>query len=309
MILICGIPSEPPLAMVAGQLRRLGVPYAEFNQRRFAQAGMSFGVEGGKLAGGITLDGRTYHLDEISGVYARIMENELLPELEHHPPDSPARAYADRLLDTFLHWAEIAEGRIVNRLAPMGSNGSKPYQAQLISRHGFRTPETLITNEPDEVHGFREQHGRVVYKSISGARSIVQDLDETSLARLELIRACPVQFQAYVPGTNVRVHTIGGLVFATRIETAATDYRYAHRHDGAAPRLEATELPDEWAQRCLDLAAALGLEFAGVDLKVTGDGEVYCFEVNPSPAYSYYETNTGQPIAAAVAAHLAGRAG
>jgi hypothetical protein len=31
---------------------------------------------------------------------------------------------------------------------------------------------------------------------------------------------------------------------------------------------------------------------------------VYCFEVNPSPAYSYYESHTGQPISAALARYL-----
>jgi hypothetical protein len=41
-------------------------------------------------------------------------------------------------------------------------------------------------------------------------------------------------------------------------------------------------------------------------LKVTQDNRVYCFEVNPSPAFSYYEANTGKPIAQAIAAYLAG---
>ena len=36
--------------------------------------------------------------------------------------------------------------------------------------------------------------------------------------------------------------------------------------------------------------------FGGVDLKVTHDNQVYCFEVNPNPGYSYFEVNTGQPI-------------
>ena len=53
------------------------------------------------------------------------------------------------------------------------------------------------------------------------------------------------------------------------------------------------------------LARGLGLPFAGIDLKVAPDGRVVCFEVNPSPGFSYYEANTGQPIAAAVAEYLA----
>ena len=66
----------------------------------------------------------------------------------------------------------------------------------------------------------------------------------------------------------------------------------------------ATQLSYDLSSRCLELASDLGLEFAGIDLKVTQDGEVYCFEVNPSPAYSYFEAHTGQPIARAVARHL-----
>jgi hypothetical protein len=34
---------------------------------------------------------------------------------------------------------------------------------------------------------------------------------------------------------------------------------------------------------------------------------VYCFEVNPSPGFSYYEANAGQPISTAVAEYLTGR--
>jgi ABC-type amino acid transport system permease subunit len=54
------------------------------------------------------------------------------------------------------------------------------------------------------------------------------------------------------------------------------------------------------------LAAALGLAFAGIDLRLTPEGEWYCFEANPSPAFTYYEAASGQPIADAVAALLAG---
>mgnify|MGYP006184765043 CR=1 FL=1 len=58
-------------------------------------------------------------------------------------------------------------------VAPMGSNSSKPFQAQLIRQYGFAVPETLITNNPEHVLAFRDKHKRIVYKSISGVRSIV----------------------------------------------------------------------------------------------------------------------------------------
>jgi D-alanine-D-alanine ligase-like ATP-grasp enzyme len=67
-------------------------------------------------------------------------------------------------------------------------------------------------------------------------------------------------------------------------------------------------MADNVAARCVHLATALRLPFAGIDLRFAPDGRIFCFEVNPSPGFSYYESNTGQPIAMAVAKHLAGLA-
>ena len=39
---------------------------------------------------------------------------------------------------------------------------------------------------------------------------------------------------------------------------------------------------------------------AGIDLKLSPDGRVVCFEVNPMPAYSYFQREAGQPIARAL---------
>jgi glutathione synthase/RimK-type ligase-like ATP-grasp enzyme len=65
--------------------------------------------------------------------------------------------------------------------------------------------------------------------------------------------------------------------------------------------LREVELSAELASRCVSLTRALGLVFAGIDLKITPDDRVVCFEVNPSPAYSYYESHSGQAISSAVA--------
>ncbi len=41
-------------------------------------------------------------------------------------------------------------------------------------------------------------------------------------------------------------------------------------------------------------------------MRLAPDGRIYCFEVNPCPAFSYYEESTGQPIARALAEYLTG---
>ena len=306
MILLAGIPTETPMALVRQELDDLGTPYLMFHQREFESTEIEFEIAGGAVTGLLRIGDREVRLEDVRGVYNRLMDDQNLPETQDEPPGSPRRLRCRAVHDALTRWCEIAPGRIVNRTAPMGSNGSKPYQAQLIRAQGFLVPETLVTNDPELVLAFRARHGRVIFKSMSAVRSIVQTLEDDGLGRLDLIRWCPTQFQQFVPGTNVRVHVVGSDLFATAARTDATDYRYASRQVGEAADLEAVRLEDDLAGRCLTLARALGLDFAGIDLKITPEGEVYCFEVNPSPAFSYYEQGSGQPIARAVARYLAG---
>lgn len=305
MILLCGIPSETPLRMVTSRLEEVGIPFVLFNQREFANCEIWFEVQDAQITGELRIGDRTYKLQDFTGVYPRMMDDRFLPELSSEPAGSSLRNYCRSLHDTLMRWMEIAPALVINRCAPMASNSSKPYQAQLIRKQGFLVPESLITTDPELVRDFRARHGRVIYKSISAVRSIVQELSDEDEERLERIRWCPTQFQAFVDGTNLRVHTIGDEAFATAVRSEATDYRYAARQMGESAELREVVLSRELTERCLGLSHSLGLEFAGIDLKVTPEDEIYCFEVNPCPAFSYYEANTGQPISAAVARHLA----
>jgi glutathione synthase/RimK-type ligase-like ATP-grasp enzyme len=305
VILLCGIPSESPLTLVRNALAAESVPYVEFNQRRFADMDLSFSIANGRLTGELRVADQRFPLEDFTGVYTRMMDDRLLPELRDAPALSPLRIHCRALHDATQHWMEVAPTRVVNRTAPMTTNGSKPLQAQMIQAAGFAVADTLVTNDPEAVREFRASKRRIVCKSTSGVRSIVREVSDDDMQRLDQIRWCPVQFQEFIPGTDVRVHVVDTRVFATRITSASTDYRYAAR-EGEPAQLDPLELPTDIAARTVAMAAALKLPFAGIDLRITPDGTAYCFEVNPSPGFSYYEARTGQPIAAAVASYLAG---
>ncbi len=305
MILLCGIPSETPLAMVADELGRIGAPYTFFNQRRFAEYRLEYRISGGEVDGSISLGRDLHPLGSIGAVFVRLMDDRLLPELDGEAEDSPTRLRCRQLHDSLTRWMEITPSRVVNRYGAMGSNGSKPYQAQLITAHGFRTPETLVTNDPAEVLRFRRRHGRIIYKSVSGLRSIVTEFTDADIDRLDTIRACPTQFQELVDGHDVRIHVVGDKVFTTSVESNGVDYRYSGQTNGGEAQLRAIEAPPEIARLAVKLSAALELPVAGLDLMVDRGGNVYCLEVNPSPAFSYYEQHTAQPIAREIARYLA----
>jgi len=236
----------------------------------------------------------------LTGVYARFLGPEGRMPLPDTLPETAPAMYAeyDAGLMALLEDLPCA---VVNRLGGGMSNHSKAYQALLVRRSGLLTPPTLVTSDPEAVRRFYEEcRGEVIYKSLSGVRSIVRRMGAEQFARLPSLRHGPALFQAFVPGENVRVHTVGDQVFATRVYAEAVDYRYATR-EGRTVEMEPTVLPQDVAAACLRLAHQLDLVLTGIDLKETPEGDYYCFEVNPSPGFLYYEQSSGQPISAALA--------
>jgi hypothetical protein len=306
MILLCGIPSESPFSLVASALKDMRALPVVLNQRQFADIEFDFDVMGNVISGWLEIGNAKYRLEDFKGVYIRFMDDRFLPELEGEPDDSPLRRRCRQLHERVTIWLDLCEACVVNRPSMMASNNSKPFQAQLIAQAGFDVPETLVTNDPEMVLAFRSRHKKVIYKSISGVRSIVQTLDDSNCRKLDLIRWCPVQFQQFVAGEDVRVHVVGSKIFATRIRSEAVDYRYSQQQTGKSAELEEIDLPSELAEKCIHLSESLALPFAGIDLRISDDGRAFCFEVNPCPGFSYYQAHTGQQIARAVAEYLVG---
>jgi glutathione synthase/RimK-type ligase-like ATP-grasp enzyme len=234
-----------------------------------------------------------HRLEDFSAVYFRLSG-----------PTTKNEDTKECVFDILLDWLEIAPVPVLNRPSAMCSNFSKPYQLQLIQNQGFAVPATLVTNDPDQALSFCAEHRQVVYKSISGIRSVVRLLGDEERANIESILWCPTQFQAYVHGCNVRVHVVGEEAYGTVVLTRAVDYRYAYL-DGCRAELAPISIPSEISRRCVMLAKSLGLTLAGIDLIVSEWDNPYCLEVNPSPAFAYYEDATGQPISRAVASYLA----
>jgi glutathione synthase/RimK-type ligase-like ATP-grasp enzyme len=304
--LLWGISQDGPLAAVREALQRRGAPLFFLDQRQLLNTEVELFID--KEVGGLIRVGdRTCDLAALSSVYVRCYDPRRLPEIERAGEGSAAWRHAVTFDETLGSWLEVTPALVVNRLSAMASNNSKPYQLSLIRSFGFAVPETLITTDARSARDFWDRHGTVVYKSISGVRSMVSRLTAEHVGRLEDLRWCPTQFQQYIPGRDYRVHIVGHEAFACEVDSDADDYRYAARQGGHV-ELRPYDLPGDCADKCRKLAAALGLPVGGLDLRRAPDGRWYCFEVNPSPAFTYYEAATGQPIAAAVASLLAAEA-
>lgn len=305
MVLLCGIPTDSPFEMIGDALEEKNIPFLTLSQLDYEPLYISYQVAAGKITGELGIRNRSYALDEITGVYNRMTDVQLLQDYKKMPADRTQQTQVLQAHQTLSNWISISTARVLNPNRAMASNSSKPYQMMLIEQYGFKTPRSIITNRPEVVLAFRRQWGQLIYKSASGVRSIVQEFGEKAEKQLKAIIACPTLFQQLVAGTNIRVHVVGNQLFATKITTDTIDYRYAHKYGGQT-RLETYELPETIQQQCFALSRGLQLALVGIDLLLTPDNEYYCFEANPSPGFSYFEHHTGQPIAAAIAGYLAG---
>lgn len=302
MILLWGLTGDDAMDEVRQALARLDAPFVLLDQRDVLDTELELSV-GGALKGVVRTRRETFRLEEVSAAYLRAYDSRHLPDVARAGEGSAEWSHAVAVEGALYSWAEMTDALVVNRPTAMAANNSKPLQASLISRQAFRVPPTLITTDAAAVREFQESQGQLIYKSVSGTRSIVSRLTPESFARLEDVAWCPTQFQRRIEGTDYRVHVVGREVFASRIISEADDYRYAAR-EGMRLELRACELPRGVAERSKALVAALGLSLGGVDLRRTPGGHWYCFEVNPSPGFTFYEPDEDPFIADAIAALL-----
>jgi glutathione synthase/RimK-type ligase-like ATP-grasp enzyme len=208
----------------------------------------------------------------------------------------------------FAAYLESLPCIVVNKASKALANQSKTSYLELIRGSGLEVPLTLITSDLAEARKFiSECGGRVVLKALSAQPSTVQLIEANHLERINL-ETNPIQLQQVIQGDDIRVHVVGNRWFATRIVCEEIDYRSAFEN-GLSFALTPTTLPDRVISACTVLVARLGLHFAGIDLKEAGDGRYFCFEVNPSPSFNFFQLRTGQPIGTALAELLTERTG
>lgn len=287
MIIVWGPQDDPPTSSVLEELRSAGADVVHLSDTDLATLRYDVTLEPAPH-GWIEIGPRRIDLETVEAMYLR-------PGPQRSQRSVTASA-------SLLAIASCIDAVVVNPPAAGRSNLTKPFQLAAIARAGFAVPPTIVTTDPAAARDFLDRHQRIIYKSISGVRSIVATLDHAAADRLAGVRSGPVQLQRWIKGIDVRAHVIGKQWFATAVESNAADYRYA-TSAGHKLSIVATDIDGDVGERLVNLATSMGLLVAGIDLRLTPDDEWFCFEVNPSPGFTFYEDVTGQPIAAAIA-HL-----
>jgi len=176
---------------------------------------------------------------------------------------------------------------------------------QVLSRHRVGLPTTLFVRDVDEIMPGIERMGGppVVVKLLEGTQGIGVILAESTKIAQAVIETLSgpakmsVLLQQFVKesrGRDVRAFVVGNRVVAAMRRVAEGDEFRSNVHRGG--RVEALELPDEYANMALHAAQILGLRVAGVDLLEGKDGPIV-MEVNSSPGLEGIEEASGVDVA------------
>lgn len=304
-ILILTDPGDVHAFAVAEALRRKGVEPVlwltpDFPTRR----GEAVLFQDGRPS--LRIEGIDLDLDAVDVVWNR-RPSYFLDKEKIHPAD---RELVHRECDTFRRslFALLAPTAFwVNPEAAVRRN-SKLLQHAAAGALGFETPDTVYTNDPEQIRSFlRRQGGQAVYKPLAPGYWNVDGhvratytaiLREETLIDDEMLRITPGIYQELVPKRyELRVTVMGRSAFAARVlsqetESGKVDWRRSYDE----LRMEPCELPPEIAERSFALLDRLGLVFGAFDFIVTPDDRTVFLEVNQQGQFLFVEEYTGLPL-------------
>ena len=196
---------------------------------------------------------------------------------------------------------EAAGVRMINSPKGMECAIDKFLTLARCQRAGIRIPETLCCESAAQALEQFQAWGNVaVIKPLFGAegRGILHLTDPETARRVfrawEQIGAV-ITLQRFIQsgGTDLRVLLLGGEPLGAFRRTATVDFRTNCALSGQASPHELTPAEAEMARRA---GAAVGVEFAGVDLIYDEQQQLHLLEVNGCPGWQAFQKVTGIPV-------------
>lgn len=307
-VLLIAARFDPAADLLLAELRRRDAPCVRWNTHEFPlESSLNYRISGGGFGAEVVTDGRTIDLSKVGSVWWQWDQPAGFPPDLQGEERRFAEAEAQLAVNALM---TVGDFFWINHPARENLAKSKPAQLFTARKLGMEIPETLISNDPDEVRRYiAKAKTEVVYKGLSqphmvpGTALFTGLLTKETLANLDLIRLTPGIFQERVEKAyELRVTVVGSRVFSVKIDSqthreARLDWRRALHDVG----YEAVDLPGEIEAKILAFMRAFGLVYGAFDFIVTPDGRYVFLEINPSGQYMWLECAADLGITAALA--------
>jgi glutathione synthase/RimK-type ligase-like ATP-grasp enzyme len=229
-------------------------------------------------------------------------------------------------------WSEALEGflahipfqRWINHPTRNASASHKIEQLTRAKKAGFKTPDTLLTQNPGLAREFWNNHptGIIVKPLASGyierenaSEDTLIYTNEVPLQELEndeVIRQCPTLFQERIrKSADLRVIYLDGRSVAVKLTAADSNDRQRldiRRHNMRDVDYQTIKLQAQDADRIGGLVGSYELRFAALDFALDEQGNLVFFEINPNGQWAWLDLEAKTDIAALFVESLKGDA-
>ena len=209
-----------------------------------------------------------------------------------------------------LHRLEDHGIAVVNSPRTIERTVDKFWTSSLLEHCGISTPDTVVCESAEQAFAAFRELRDVVVKPLFGSMGLgmVRVRDDDMAFRVfrtvEQIRGV-FYLQRVVEhgGVDVRAFVVGGQVIGA-IERRSNGWRTNLAQGGAA---HPVVLGADLQSLALRAAAAVGADYAGVDLLTSSAGDTYVLEVNGIPGWKGLQQATGIDVAGRLLDYLAQR--
>lgn len=211
------------------------------------------------------------------------------------------------------------KGRVVNRPHNQYYANNKIDQINFALQfgEGIAVPDTIVTNNPDNVKGFYERHdGKICFKLHKGA--VVNSskgylvvytslVTAEHMARVSLVSQNPSLFQEYIEKDfEVRIvateqDATGIAIYSQQSAISKIDSR---KYDLKNVPHKKIELPANVKKFCSEILANYGLHFGVIDFIYSREGKYVFLELNPNGQWLWLEHESGYNLTKEVAENL-----
>jgi RimK family alpha-L-glutamate ligase len=209
-----------------------------------------------------------------------------------------------------LHRLEDRGTLVLNSPRTIERTVDKFWTSALLEQCGIVTPETVVCDDIEQAFAAFRVMGDVIVKPLFGSMGLgmVRVTDEEMAFRVfrtleQLSAVYYLQRTIDHDGSDVRAFVVGGEVIGA-IERRASGWRTNLARGGTA---RSVKLPQGLSALAVRSAAAVGAEYAGVDLLTGRDGTTYVIEVNGIPGWRGLQEATGQDVAGRLLDYVAHR--
>ena len=260
----------------------------------------------------IRVDSKWYCSDDIQSIWYRRPEQLTDTRFDNSPETNYTRSEWTEFIECFFAHVEVE--RWVNHPARNARASRKLEQLTTAVRLGLKVPDTLVTQDPEELRSFYRKHkGQLVVKPVSSGYVdrpneerdtliYTNQVFEKHLEELEDLAVCPTLFQQRICKRNdVRITIVGSDIHAVELlaEDKLGEQRCDIRRNNMSDVIyQSISLPDSVEAGLRKLMTHYELRFGAIDMAIANTGEWYFFEINPNGQWAWLDMIGGTNIAA-----------